>query len=47
MLKLLKSLFKKQKPKSDYEKRLKRQQEEEDRLRREQRKQRLENFLKS
>ena len=32
MLKLLKSLFKKQKPKSDYEKRLERQQEEEDRL---------------
>lgn len=32
MLKLLKSLFKKQKPKSDYEKRLEREQEERDRL---------------
>lgn len=32
MIKLFKQLFKKQKPKSDYEKRLEREQEEEDRL---------------
>ena len=45
MIKLFKQLFKKEKPKSDYDKRLERAQEEEDRLKREQRKQRLENFL--
>lgn len=32
MIKLFKQLFKKEKPKSDYEKRLERAQEEEDRL---------------
>lgn len=32
MIKLFKQLFKKKKPKSDYEKRLEREQEEEDRL---------------